>query len=218
MSKPEITIDVVSDVVCPWCYLGKRRLERAIALVPELDVTVRWRPFQLDPSVPPEGMDRREYFRRKFGSPDAVADAHRRLTEFGRAEGIEYRFDDMTRAANTIDAHRVIRWAAAEGKEEAMVERLFHANFTDALDIGDRQTLARLAGELGMDADMVAARLATDEDRAAVEAEIGEAQRIGVTGVPTFIVDRRYAVVGAHPAESIAGAIRQAAETEAAAE
>lgn len=218
MSKTEITVDVVSDVVCPWCYLGKRRLERALTLVPELDVTVRWHPYQLDPSVPPEGMDRRDYFRRKFGSVDAVAEAHRRLTEFGRAEGIEYRFDDMTRAANTIDAHRVIRWAAAEGKEEAMVERLFRANFTDALDIGDRETLARLAGELGMDADMVAARLATDEDRETVLAEIEQAQRIGVTGVPTFIVNGRYAVVGAHPAESIAGAIREAAEAEVAAE
>lgn len=217
MTRPSITIDVVSDVVCPWCYLGKRRLERALALVPEVDIRVRWRPFQLDPSVPPEGMDRRDYFTRKFGSLEAVAEAHRRLTSYGAAEGIDYRFDAITRAANTIDAHRLIRWALAEGKEEAMVERLFRANFTDALDIGDRATLARLAAEIGMDGTVVMARLASDEDRDAVLAEIEEAQRVGVTGVPTFIVDARYAVVGAHPAEAIAAAIRKAAEAEAAA-
>lgn len=217
MTRPAISIDVVSDVVCPWCYLGKRRLERALVLVPEFDVTVRWRPFQLDPSVPPEGMSRHDYFVGKFGSVDAVAEAHRRLTNYGRAEGIDYRFDAMTRAANTIDAHRVVRWAAAEGKEEAMVERLFRANFTDALDVGDKATLARLAAEIGMDEASVLARLATDEDRETVLAEIEQAQMIGVTGVPTFIVDGRYAVVGAHPAEAIAAAIRKAAETEVAA-
>lgn len=211
MSKPSVTVDVVSDVVCPWCYLGKRRLEAAKALVPDIDVTIRWRPYQLDPSVPPEGMDRREYFTRKFGSVDAVADAHRRLIEYGHAVNIDYRFDDMTRAANTIDAHRLIRWAAAEGKQEAIVERLFQANFTDALDIGDRVVLARLAGEVGMDEARIAARLATDEDRDAVLSEIADAQRIGVTGVPTFIVDQRYGVVGAHPPEAIAQAIRKAA-------
>lgn len=217
MTKPSITVDVVSDVVCPWCYLGKRRLEEAIRLTPDVDVTVRWRPYQLDPSVPPEGMDRRDYFTRKFGSADAVADAHRRLTEYGADVGIDYRFDDMTRAANTIDAHRLVRWAAAEGKQEAMVERLFRANFTDAVDIGDRAVLARLAGEVGMDAGQVATRLATDEDRDAVLAEIDDAQRTGVTGVPTFVIDRRYGVVGAHPAEQIAAAIKQAAQEKSAA-
>lgn len=211
MSKPSVTVDVVSDVVCPWCYLGKRRLEAAVALVPDVDVTVRWRPYQLDPSIPPEGMDRAEYFTRKFGSLDAIADGHKRLTEWGRAVDIDYRFDDMTRAVNTIDAHRLVRWAAAEGKQEAMVERLFRANFTDAVDVSDHAVLARLAGEVGMDAASVAARLATDEDRDAVQAEIADAQRVGVTGVPTFIVNSRYGVVGAHPPEAIAQAIRQAA-------
>ncbi len=123
MTKPTLTIDVVSDVVCPWCYLGKKRLEQAVALVPEVDVTIRWRPYQLDPSVPPEGLDRKEYMAKKFGNLAALDEAHKRLTEYGREVGIRYRFDDITRSANTIDAHRVFagplpkartpRWSSA---------------------------------------------------------------------------------------------------------
>ena len=217
MSERPISVDVVSDVACPWCYLGKRRLERAIALVPDLNVAVRWRPYRLDPTIPPEGMDRTEYVIRKFGSAEALDEVHERLVAFGRAEEIDYRFDRITRSANTVDAHRLIRWAGAAGKEDAIVERLFAAYFSEGRDIGDRGLLARLAGEVGLDEATVAARLPTDEDRDAVGAEIEDAYRIGVTGVPCFIVDRRYAVVGAHPGESIAKAIRQAAAERAAA-
>jgi len=206
-----LTVDVVSDVVCPWCYLGKRRLEAAIALVPEIPIAVIWRPFQLDPTVPREGMDRKAYMIGKFGSLEAIAPAHERLVAMGREVGIDYRFDDMERAANTLDAHRLIRWAAAEGRQAEIVERLFRANFTEARDVGDRAVLSAIAGESGMDAAAVAARLATDEDLQSVQAEIEEAQRIGVTGVPCFIIDRKYAIAGAHPADAIAGAIRKAA-------
>ena len=211
MARQSLRIDVVSDVVCPWCYLGKRRLERAVALVPEIAVTVQWRPYQLDPSVPPEGMSRRDYIVAKFGGLSALDGAHQRLTDYGRAEGIDYHFDRITRSANTINAHRVVRWATAEGKQEPMVERLFAAYFGEGRDIGDLAVLADVAGEAGLDRAAIAARLAGDDDRTTVEAEIADAYRIGVTGVPTFILAERYGIVGAQSAETLAGAIRQAA-------
>jgi len=210
-NKPTVTIDVVSDVVCPWCYLGKHRLEKAVAAVPEIDVAIRWRPFQLDPSVPPEGMDRAEYIRAKFGSVDALEDGHKRLTEYGREVGIDYRFDAITRSANTIDAHRFVRWAAEAGKETQAVERLFQAYFSDGRDIGDPKVLAEVAGEIGLDSVAIAERLKGNDDRDAVLAEIQEAYQIGVTGVPTFILDRRYGVVGAQSVETLVAAIRQTA-------
>jgi predicted DsbA family dithiol-disulfide isomerase len=211
MTPPTLTVDVVSDVACPWCYLGKRRLERTIELVPEIDVSVRWRPYRLDPTIPPEGMDRRDYIIRKFGSLEALDEPHQRLTELGRAEGVDYHFERITRSANTINAHRLVRWAAASGEEDAIVERLFAAYFSEGLDIGTIEVLAALAGDVGLDADTVAKRLAGDEDREAVAGEIEDAYRIGVTGVPCFIIEQKYAVMGAHPAESLARAITQAA-------
>jgi predicted DsbA family dithiol-disulfide isomerase len=211
---PEIlTLDVFSDVVCPWCYLGKRRLERALTLAPDLDVAVRWRPFQLDATIPQGGIERRVYLERKFGGPEAIAPTHRRMTDMGAAEGIEYHFERIQRSPNTLDAHRVIRWATAAGREEPMVERLFKAYFTEGLDIGDHAVLARLAGEAGLDeAAAVAVRLPTNEDRQAVENEIAEAYRIGVTGVPCFVIASRYGVVGAQSPETIAQALRDVAE------
>ena len=217
MTQPALTVDVVSDVACPWCYLGKRRLERAIELVPEIEVSVHWRPYRLDPTIPPEGMERKDYVIRKFGSLEALDDAHARLTGFGRAEGIDYHFERITRSANTINAHRLVRWATATGAEDAMVERLFAAYFSDGLDIGAIEVLAALAGEVGLDAGSVAKRLAGDEDRAEVAGEIEDAYRIGVTGVPCFIINQKYAVMGAHPAESLARAITQAAGEKSAA-
>jgi predicted DsbA family dithiol-disulfide isomerase len=202
-----LTIDVVSDVVCPWCYLGKRRLENALTLVPDVKVEVRWRPFQLDPTIPPDGIDRRVYIERKFGIAGTVTPMHERLAEMGVGEGIDFHFERIKRSPNTIDAHRLIRWAGAE-HEEATVERLFRAYFIEGLDIGDPAVLAALAGEIGLDRATVEKRLATDEDRTIVEQEVAEANRIGVTGVPCFIVGGRYAVVGAQAPETIAEAIQ----------
>jgi predicted DsbA family dithiol-disulfide isomerase len=207
-----LTLDVFSDVVCPWCYLGKHRLERGLALVPELDVAVRWRPFQLDSTIPQGGIERRVYLERKFGGAEAIAPTHRRMTEMGAAEGIEFHFERIQRSPNTLDAHRVIRWAAAEGHEEATVEGLFRAYFSEGLDIGDHAVLSRLAVETGLDESMVASRLATDEDREAVADEVAEANRIGVTGVPCFVIASRYAVMGAQAPETIARAVRSLAE------
>jgi predicted DsbA family dithiol-disulfide isomerase len=211
VTEPAITVDVVSDVACPWCYIGKRRLERAIELVPKIQVSVRWQPYRLDPTIPPEGMDRNAYIIRKFGSLEALDEAHERLTAMGRAEGVDYHFERITRSANTINAHRLVRWAAVTGAEDAMVERLFVAYFSEGLDIGSIEVLASLAGEVGLDANATAVRLTGDEDREAVAGAIEDAYRIGVTGVPCFIIDQKYAVMGAHPAESLARAITQAA-------
>jgi predicted DsbA family dithiol-disulfide isomerase len=153
---------------------------------------------------------------RKFGSLERVAPVHARLESMGAREGIDYRFDDIRVSANTLDAHRLVRWA--EGPlQDAMVDRLFKANFTDALDIGDHAVLARLATEVGLDGAEVAARLATDRDRETVRAEIAEAGRMGIDGVPCFIVGERYAVMGAQEAEVIARAIKTAADEQAAA-
>jgi predicted DsbA family dithiol-disulfide isomerase len=154
-------------------------------------------------------MDRKEYMRAKFGSLEALEDGHRRLTEYGRELGIDYDFDAITRSANTIDAHRLVRWATMAGKQTEMVERLFRAYFSEGRDIGDHKVLAALAGEIGLDAAAIAARLATDEDRDAVLTEIQEAYQIGVTGVPCFILDRRYGVMGAQSVEALVSAIRQ---------
>ena len=201
---------MVSDVVCPWCYVGKRRLDRALALVPEVDATVHWRPFRLDPTIPPEGISRKDYLTRKFGSVDATADMYQRLTDMGEAEGIVFRFDRIKRSPNTVDAHRLIKWAAPEGIEDDVVERLFVAYFSEGLDVGDGSVLAELAHEAGFSRDVVAARLAGEEDRAETVGEVENAYRIGVTGVPCFIVDQRIVVMGAHPAEAIVQAIHQA--------
>lgn len=215
-SNTPISVDIVSDVACPWCYLGKRRIEEAIPLVSDIPVTIQWRPYQLDPTIPPEGVDRKAYMTAKFGDLEAMRPAHDRLVAMGNEVGIDYRFDDMKLSANTLDAHRLIRWSAAEGLQNEVVEGLFRANFTEGRNIGDKSVLADIAAEAGMNRDAVAASLATDQDIAEVQQEIAEAQRIGVTGVPCFIVAGRYAVAGAHPAEAIADVIRKAAAERAA--
>jgi predicted DsbA family dithiol-disulfide isomerase len=207
-----LTIDVVSDVVCPWCYLGKRRLEQAIAAVPDIPVAVRFRPYSLDPTVPPEGEDREAYIVRKFGSVKALDAAHQRLALFGSEAGIAYHFDRITRAPNTLDAHRVVRWATEAGRGAEMVDRLFRAYFGEGRDVGDHGVLGELAGEVGLDGAVIARRLATDDDRDSVKAEIDEAYQIGVTGVPTFILGGKYGVVGAQSVAALTDAIRQVAE------
>ena len=212
MPDQPFPIDVVSDVVCPWCYLGKRNLEIALEQLGDPSIEVTWRPFQLDPTTPPEGVDRKTYFERKFGSLEAIAPAHARLVEMGRKVGIDYRFDDIKRTPNTLDAHRVIRWANEAGLGNAMVDRLFRAYFTEARDIGDRELLADLAAEVGLERSVIAARLTAGEDRDSVRQEMEEAQRMGVTGVPCIIVNHRYAVMGAQPPATIIEAIRQARE------
>jgi predicted DsbA family dithiol-disulfide isomerase len=214
-SVEPLSVDVVSDVVCPWCYLGKRHLEQAVA-ASEIPIVVNWRPFQLDATIPPEGMDRQVYMERKFGAGDRIRKAHEHLTALGAELGIAYAFDKISISPNTLDAHRLIRWAADPAGQDKLVEALFRAYFVDGRNIGNREVLADIAGAVGMDEAGIGARLATDEDRAEVQADIRSAQRIGVTGVPTFIVANRYGVVGAQPPEELARAFAAAAhETQA---
>ena len=210
MTDKTVTIDVVSDVMCPWCYIGKRRLESAAAAQPGIDIDVRWRPFQLDATIPPGGMDRRMYLERKFGGPDAVERVYAPVRAAGEAEAIPFAFEKIRRSPNTINAHRLIRWAAQAGIQDAMVERLFRLYFLEGGDLTDNAVLARAAAEAGLEQEVAQRLLASDADVAEVKGEIEAAQRMGITGVPTFIVDGRYAVVGAQSPAVLAGAIARA--------
>ena len=205
-----LTIDIVSDAVCPWCFVGKRKLEAALAQNPDLRAEVRWRPYQLDPTIPAEGIERRAYMEKKFGGPERIGQIHERISGVGGEVGIPFAFEAIKRAPNTLDAHRLIRWAASAGAQDAVVERLFKAFFEAGRDIGDHAVLVDVAGASGMDRDIVARLLASDADIAAVREEIASAQRLGVTGVPFFIIGGRYAVAGAQSSEVLASAMRSA--------
>ena len=196
-------IDVVSDVVCPWCFIGKKRLEKAIAQLPELRITVGWHPYQLDPNVPAGGVDRREYMERKFGSREKIAGIHERIAAEGAREGIAFRFDLIKRSPNTLDAHRLIGWAGAAGVQDAVVEALFHAFFMEGRDVGDQAVLVEIAGACGMDPGQVAAQLATDADADMARQSMAAARDMGVTGVPCFILADRLALPGAQDPDVI---------------
>ncbi|MDB5572055.1 MAG: disulfide bond formation protein DsbA [Hyphomicrobiales bacterium] len=210
-AKPRIEIDVVSDVVCPWCFVGKRRLEAALALAPDVDVGVHWRPYQLDATIPPEGISRTDYLTRKFG-PDKASQMHARLESVGQEVGIPFAFDRIARSPNTLNAHRLIRWAGELGEDVQgkVKERLQTLYFLEGGDIGDLDTLASAAQACGMDGAETRRKLATDEDVDMVRADIESAQRMGVNGVPFFIIDGKYGVSGAQAPETIVEAIRHA--------
>lgn len=212
-----ITVDVVSDVVCPWCFIGQKRLDRAVAMAADVEVHIRWRPFQLDATIPPQGMDRKAYMMAKFGSEQRIAEIHARIEPLGAAEGIAFAFDKIAVAPNTLDAHRVIRWAGGTGEEvqNRLVRRLFQMNFEEGIDIGDHGVLTEAAREAGMDASVVASLLPTDADVEPVRQEIATASRMGISGVPCFLLEGRYAVMGAQDAETLADAIRQLAAAKA---
>lgn len=211
-----ITLDVVSDVVCPWCFIGQKRLDKAIA-ASGVDVHINWRPFQLDPTIPPEGKDRHEYMLGKFGSEERIHEIHARIEPLGAAEGISFAFDAIKIAPNTLDAHRLIRWAGASGEDvqNRLVRRLFQLNFEEGANIGDHAVLIEAAREAGMDAAVVETLLPSDADAEAVRHEIATASRMGVTGVPCFLLEGKYAVMGAQDADTLADAIRQVAAAKA---
>ena len=202
-----IPVDVISDVMCPWCYIGKRRLERAIAAMATTAVEVHWRPFQLDPTIPREGIAREEYLTKKFGSAEKVKEIQGPVIAAGILEGIEFRFDLIRRSPNTLDAHRLLRQAQAEGVQGAVAERLFQLYFLEGADVGERSVLLSAARDCGLRADTVEELVAGDAGRAQVQEEISQASRMGVTGVPTFVIGGRYAVVGAQDPRYIAGVI-----------
>lgn len=209
-----IRIDVVSDVVCPWCYLGKARLELAIAEVQdEISVEVYWRPYQLNPDYPPEGVDHQKVLAEKLGGADNLARIHQNLETLGREVGIAYDFAAIKVGPNTLDAHRLIHWAGIEdiSLQDRVVTALFKANFEQGRNLGDRTVLTEIAAQAGMDAKMVSALLASNADADTVKDEVEAARGMGVTGVPFFIVDGKYGIGGAQTPDVLADALRQIA-------
>lgn len=215
-----VHIDIVSDVMCPWCFIGKKRFEKALGAVgDDVAVEVHWRPFQLDPTLPREGKDRDTYLAEKFGSIERARELYRNVENAGAGEGIPFQFEAIAVSPNTLDAHRLIRWAqaAGDGVQGRVVEALFELYFLKGGNIGDHTVLTEVAREAGMDAAVVESLLASDADREAITQEIALAQQMGVTGVPCFILENKYAVMGAQEPEAIADAIRQVAAEKAAA-
>jgi predicted DsbA family dithiol-disulfide isomerase len=213
-----VSVDLVSDLVCPWCWLGLRYWDQARALVPDIQTETVFRPFQLDARIPREGKPYKAYMAEKFGdAPDNRFKLMREhLEAAGPTVGIQFRFDSLTIRPNTLDAHRVVRWAQGQDLAEAATERLHKAYFDEGQDIGDRAVLAALAGEVGLDAALVAELLATDRDADAVQQEEHFYRQLGVQGVPCFIFNGRFAVSGAEDPAVLADAIRQAASQPAA--
>ncbi|MDB5500993.1 MAG: disulfide bond formation protein DsbA [Tardiphaga sp.] len=206
--KP-LQIDIVSDVVCPWCYIGKRRIENALALAPEVPVHVNWRPFFLNPWIPREGIDRDTYLETKFGSVEAYKGIAQRVVAAASEEGLTYRPETVKRQPNTIDCHRLIHWAEAAGKSAEIKQRLMELYFRDGGDLTLSETLVQAAADVGLDADDIRRRLATDEDVERISADAKEASDKGISGVPTFVLAGKYAISGAQPADQLARAIRQ---------
>jgi predicted DsbA family dithiol-disulfide isomerase len=215
--REKISVDVVSDVVCPWCFIGQKRLDIAIGQTADVDVEVRWRPFQLDPTIPPEGKDRKRYMLDKFGSEERIRQIHQRVEGLGADVGIDFAFDAIKVAPNTLDAHRLIRWAGTVGTEvqNKLVRRLFKLNFEEGRNIGDHAVLIEAAREAGMDAAVVETLLPTEADVEAVQSEIETAQRMGISGVPCFLIEGKYAVMGAQDTDVLADAIREVAAAKA---
>ncbi|HMI97123.1 MAG TPA: DsbA family oxidoreductase [Micropepsaceae bacterium] len=206
---------VFIDVICPWCLVGKRRLERALTLIGQETVRVRWMPFELNPDMPKDGMDRRAYRTRKFGSWERSEQLDAQMTEMGESEGISFHFDLMARTPNTFNAHRLIWWLRPTGGQDALVEGLFRAYFTEGRDIGSQDVLRDLAVEAGMEREAASAFLQGDEGALQVSQEEEVARRAGLSGVPAFILNRRPLLVGAHPPEIIASALRRAMDAPA---
>ena len=196
-------LDVYSDAVCPWCYIGKRRLDTVMATPAGEGVEVHWRAYQLNPQIPAEGMDRDAYMKARFGERARPSRIYEQIVREGESEGIEFRFDRIKRMPNTIDAHRLVSLAGEHGVQNAMLEVLFRAYFCDGEDVGDVDLLAHAAASVGLDADHVREYLTGDEGRAAVEQELQWGYAAGISGVPCFILERELAMPGAQDALSL---------------
>jgi predicted DsbA family dithiol-disulfide isomerase len=206
-------IDVISDTVCPWCFIGKRRLMRAMEERPGIAFDVKWRPYRLDPTVPRSGTDRQAYMRAKFGDdPMKIVEMHKLIAAEGAKDGIEFDFAAIRRRPDTLDSHRLIRWAEATGVQDDVVERLFISYFENGEDIGDVRVLADIADICGMDGVEVAQMLESDADITLVEREDQIAREMGVTGVPAMIFGNRLAVSGAREPELLLSVIDRVAE------
>jgi len=209
-----MTIDVISDVVCPWCFIGRRRLGQALSLYaarePDVHPVVSWHPFQLNPDLPRDGIDRRAYLEAKFGGPQRAAEIYERVRAAGRTVGIDFAFERIERQPNTRDAHRLISWAQANGDAEDLVERLFRAYFLEGRAIGERAVLAAVAGEAGLAADAAFAYLESEQGTDTIEAMDRRVRELGVTGVPFFIFGSRVGVSGAQEPPALVAAMAEA--------
>ncbi len=200
-SRAMIRLDVFSDPICPWCYIGKANLDRALEAHAGHPFEIEWHPFQLNPDMPAEGADRRSYLEAKFGGKQNAVAVYARVAEAAAAAGVAINFEAMSRVPNTLDAHRMIHWAGLEGRQTAMVSALFRAYFRDGKDIGDKATLATLASDAGMDPSLAARLLATEADRADLAARDAHARQRGVNAVPTFVIANQYVLSGAQSVE-----------------
>jgi predicted DsbA family dithiol-disulfide isomerase len=211
-NQTPVRIDVVSDVVCPWCFIGKRRLEKALALKPDIPVEVHWHPYFLNDWIPREGIARKDYLTSKFGSPERYDGIAKRVVAAAAEDGLDYAKDKINRQPNTLDAHRLIRWADGIGKSAAMKQRLMDLYFTEGSDLTDRAVLVQAAVDVGLAADEVKAALASDKDVDEVESEAQSAKEAGIDGVPCFIFGGKFAVSGAQSPEYLAEAIERSAQ------
>jgi predicted DsbA family dithiol-disulfide isomerase len=198
-----LAIEVVHDLVCPWCYLGVRRLMRTLARRPDLLVELSWRPFLLNPDMPRAGMPRSDYVMRKFGGEERARRLYASIAEIGRTEGVMFRFDRIRRTPSSVDAHRLVRWAARYGRAAETVEAVFAAHFADGRDIGDPQVLTAIASACGLSAASARALLSSDAEADTVHADNLRAHRLGINGVPCFVVGGSHAIAGAQEPEVI---------------
>lgn len=194
-------LDILSDPICPWCFIGKARLDRALAERPDHPFDIEWHPFQLNPDMPQGGMDRRAYLEAKFGGKEGAIRAYAPVVDHAQAAGLSINFEGIQRTPNTLDAHRLIHWAKIEGVQTFVVDALFKAYFQEGRDIGDRDVLADIADSATMDAAVVRRLLASDADTDEIRARDAQSREMGVNSVPTFIVARAHAVPGAQPTE-----------------
>lgn len=201
MTEQTVKLDILSDPICPWCFIGKTNLEQALANVPHHPFVIEWHPFQLNPEMPDDGMDRRAYLEGKFGGKEAAVKAYAPVVEYAEKLGLNINFEGMKRTPNTLDAHRLIHWAGIEQKQNQAVDALFTAYFVEARDIGDHEVLADVADNIGMDASVVRKLLSSDADRDDIRNRDAHSRKMGVNSVPTFIVASQHAVPGAQPPE-----------------
>lgn len=201
MTDQTVKLDILSDPICPWCYIGKTQLDKALAATPDHPFVIEWHPFQLNPDMPDDGMDRRAYLEAKFGGQEGAVKAYTPVVDQAEKAGLKIAFEAMQRTPNTLDAHRLIHWAGIEGKQNAAVDALFAAYFTQGRDIGDRDVLADIADGIGMDAAVVRKLLNSDADRDDIRSRDAHSREMGISSVPTFIVAGKHAVPGAQAPE-----------------
>ena len=196
-----IKLDILSDPICPWCFIGKTNLDRALEQRPDHPFVIEWHPFQLNPDMPAGGMDRRAYMEAKFGGKDGAVRAYAPVAQAAEKAGLSINFEGIARTPSTLDAHRLIHWAGLEGRQTAAVSALFRAYFVEGRDIGDAATLADIAGAIGLDRAMIERLLASEADAEDIRTRDAHARQRGVTGVPTFVIANQHVVVGAQSTE-----------------